>query len=252
MKTIAWDIWLYCNYNCKFCNTKTKNMPTKIYDAEEIFTVWKNIYYKYGKCKICVTGGEPLLYPNINLVLEKLSAIHYIHITTNLSMNIDFLSNKKINRDNIFFNVTFHPFYENVSLFVLKLLKLREYKYKLSVCYMNDRFQLLEFLNYKKFFLKNRFDISLVSSINSDKNYNILNKFIDNISISLYNKEVNNDLKKKICNAGTNYVCIDELGNAYSCSIMKYKLGNIFDNSFRFINKNIECNKECIIFENQY
>jgi len=252
MKTIAWDIWLYCNYNCKFCGTKTKNIPKKIYSAEKIFTVWKNIFDKYGKCKICITGGEPLLYPNINLILEQLSSIHYVHVTTNLSMDIDFLSDKKINRNNIFFNVTFHPFYENINLFILKLLKLKEYKYKLSVCYMNDQFQLMEFLNYKKIFEKNKFDISLVSSLNQNKNYNILNGFIDNSSISLYNKKIDNNVNNKICNAGVNYACIDEFGNAYSCSVVKNKMGNIFNDSFCFANEKIKCNEDCIIFENQY
>jgi hypothetical protein len=110
----------------------------------------------------------------------------------------------------------------------------------------------MEFLNYKKFFLKNNFDITLVSNININKNYNILKNFIDNDSISLYNKKINTELNNKMCNAGTNYACIDELGNAYSCSVMKYKLGNLYDNSFSFISKSVECNKECVILENQY
>ena len=49
MKTIAWDIWLYCNYDCKFCNTKSNNLPIKIYSVDEIFKAWKYIYDKYGK-----------------------------------------------------------------------------------------------------------------------------------------------------------------------------------------------------------
>ena len=106
MKTFAWDIWFYCNYNCKFCTTKTKVFPEKIYKAEDFFKFWKNIYDNYGKCKICITGGEPLLYPNINLIISKLASIHYVHITTNLSMNIDFLSNKNI----IIFSVLFKKY----------------------------------------------------------------------------------------------------------------------------------------------
>ena len=252
MKIFAWDIWLYCNYNCKFCNTKTKKLPTKVYGVDEIVSAWKHIYKKYGKCKICITGGEPLLYPDINSIIEKLSEIHYVHITTNLSVDVSFLLQKIINRKNIFFNTTYHPYYVYIDKFVKKLLKLKEYGYRISVCYMNDTFQLLEFYNYKKFFNKYGFDISLVSNINLNKNYSILKTFIDNNSIKLYNNNLENCANNKVCNAGTNYACIDDKGNAYTCSVMKVNLGNIFNNNFNFVDKNIECNKKCIIFENKY
>lgn len=253
MKTIAWDIWLYCNYDCKFCSTKTKTLPAKIYSVDEILNAWENIYKKYGKCKICITGGEPLLYPNINLIIENLSKIHYVHLTTNLSLDINWLSNKVIDRENIYFNVTYHPYYIDINKFVKNLLKLKEYGYRISVCYMNDIFQLLEFFNYKKIFNKHGFNINLVSSVNLNKNYSILNAFIDNNSIKLYNNKLGDSVNNnKICNAGINYACVDEKGDAYSCSIMKIKLGNIFNNSFNFINKNIKCNKNCVIYENKY
>lgn len=252
MKTIAWDIWLYCNYDCKFCNAKTKNLPAKIHNVDEIFKAWENIYKKYGKCKICITGGEPLLYPDINRIIERISSIHYVHITTNLSPDIDFLSNKNINKKNIFFNATFHPCYIDIKNFIDKVLKLKKYGYEITVCYMNYVFQLAEFLNYKKIFNKYGFNMSLVSSFNSNKNYKILAGFIDNNSINLYNDKIGGFNNNKVCNAGVNYACVNENGDAYSCSVMKVKLGNIFSNDFNFLNKSVECNKNCIIFEKQY
>ena len=117
---------------------------------------------------------------------------------------------------------------------------------------MNDIFQLTEFLNYKKIFNNYGFNMSLVSSFNLNKNYKILTGFIDNNSINLYNNKTSEKSGNKTCNAGVGYACVDENGNAYSCSVMKVKLGNIFSDEFAFINKNIECNKNCIIFEQQY
>ena len=247
MKTFAWDIWLYCNYDCKFCNTKTKILPVKTYDINTIFNAWQNIYNKYGKCKICITGGEPLLYPNINLIIEQLSSIHYIHITTNLSMDINFLSNKNINRDNIFFNITFHPFYENINSFISKLMKIKEYEYNFSVCYMNDDFQLMEFNNYKRLLKQHNIDITINDSL-TQKN-KILKKVIDNNCIRLYNYIIET---KGICNAGVGYACVDHLGNVYSCSVMRKEMGNIFNNTFSFFDEHIICNKECKLFENKY
>lgn len=247
MKTFAWDIWFYCNYDCKFCNTKTKILPVETYDADKIFDAWHNIYNKYGKCKICITGGEPLLYPNINLVIEKLSSIHYVHITTNLSMDIDSLSNKNIDRNNTFFNVTFHPFYENIHSFISKLLKLKKYGYAFSVCYMNDDFQLMEFNNYKKLLKQHNIDITINDSL-YQKNQK-LKKVIDNNSIRLYNYIVE---PKEICNAGVSYACVDFLGEVYSCSVLRKRMGNIFNNTFSFFDEHITCNKECKSFENKY
>jgi len=252
MKTLAWDIWLYCNYDCKFCNTKTNIFPEKIHSVEEIFNSWENIYEKYGKCKICITGGEPLLYPQIDSVIEKLSTLHYLHITTNLSMDVDFLFKINIDKKNIFFNITFHPFYTNINELVFKLLNLKKYGYKFSVCYMNDNFQLFEFLNYKKFLNKYKIELSLSSNTNSNIQPKILNNFVDNNSISLYNNKCMNLATKNKCNAGINYACIDSLGDVYSCSINKIKMGNIFNNTFCFLDKNIDCYKECKLLENKY
>ena len=139
-----------------------------------------------------------------------------------------------------------------MNSFVNKCLTLKKYGYKISVCYMNDNNQLLEFFNYKKTFNKLGFNASLVSSFNFNKNCRILNDFIDNNSIKLYNNNSNNSINNKECNAGINYACVDTNGNIYSCSVIKIKLGNIFNNNFDFMNKNIDCDKKCIIFENKY
>ena len=142
--------------------------------------------------------------------------------------------------------------YDNIQCFIQKILKLKRYGYNLSICYMNSEFQLAEFLNYKKFFNGYGFDINLVSSVNLNNNYKLLKNFIDNNSISLYNNKDNGVIEKKNCNAGIDYACIDEFGNAYSCSVMKIKLGNIFNNNFNFLKEHINCNNICKIFENKY
>ena len=49
MKSIAWDIWLYCNYNCKFCNSKTNIIPNVLRTFEELTDVWEKVYEKYLK-----------------------------------------------------------------------------------------------------------------------------------------------------------------------------------------------------------
>src|SRR5574344_1107922 len=126
-------------------------------------------------------------------------------------MDINFLFDQNIDKDNIFINVTFIPYYSDFYNFIQKILKIKKYEYKISVCYMNDNYQLTEFLNYKKIFKENDFDISLVSSINPNKNYKIIKNFIHNSSINWYNNyTVEQASKDKVCNAGINYACVDE------------------------------------------
>lgn len=252
MKTIAWDIWLYCNYDCKFCVTKSKLFPEKIYDVDEILNAWANVYNKYGRCKICITGGEPLLYPNFNLIIKKLSDIHNLHITTNLSPDIGFLSDRNIGRDNVFFNITFHPYYTDIKTFIDKLLQLQKYKYDFSICYMNDKFQMSEMLNYNKIFNEYGFKLVPVSYDNDDKKIKILSKFLYNNFIEEYDNMTDSFKNKTLCNAGVNYACVDKDGNGFSCSVLKRNLGNIFEKTFSFSDARISCIEKCRLYENKY
>ena len=252
MKTFSWDIWLYCNYDCKFCVTKTKVLPEKIFNVNEIVDAWTQIYSKYGRCKICITGGEPLLYPDFGLIIKNLLCFHDLHITTNLSMDISFLSDKDIDRDKIFFNITFHPYYTDIKTFVNKLLQLQEYKYDFSVCYMNDKFQMSEILNYNKIFKKYGFNLVPINYDNDNKSAKILNYFLYNDLIKLDYNVTDNVVNKKLCNAGVEYACVDRDGNAFVCSVLRHKIGNIFNDSFSFLDKTTVCNKECKLYENQY
>ena len=252
MKTIAWDIWLYCNYDCKFCVTKSNVFPEKIYDIDEIMSAWANVYNKYGRCKICITGGEPLLYPKFGLIIKKLSDIHNLHITTNLSTDINFLSDKNIGRDNVFFNITFHPYYTDIKTFIDKLLKLQKYEYDFSVCYMNDKSQMSEILNYNKIFNEYGFQLVPVSYDNDDKKIKILSKFLYNNFVEECDNVTDGFKNTTLCNAGVNYACVDKDGNGFSCSVLKRNLGNIFEKTFSFSDARISCIEKCRLYENKY
>jgi MoaA/NifB/PqqE/SkfB family radical SAM enzyme len=50
---------------------------------------WKRIFDKYGEAKIEIVGGEPFIYPNFIELVKRLSSLHLIKITTNLSGNVE-------------------------------------------------------------------------------------------------------------------------------------------------------------------
>lgn len=77
-----------CNLNCSYCDTKWANVPNAKYTemtGDEILSEVK----KSGIKNVTVTGGEPLIQPNIIPLLEMLcSDGRYVEIETNGSADV--------------------------------------------------------------------------------------------------------------------------------------------------------------------
>lgn len=79
-----------CNLNCSFCDTTWANepdVPCEYLSADEIY----NYICSTGITNITLTGGEPLLVPQISILLEKLAKNEklYVEIETNGSVNLE-------------------------------------------------------------------------------------------------------------------------------------------------------------------
>lgn len=87
-----------CNLNCSYCDTKWANVPNAPFiemTADEILSEVK----KNGIKNVTVTGGEPLIQPNIIPLLEMLCGDgHYIEIETNGSADVSEVLKIKENR----------------------------------------------------------------------------------------------------------------------------------------------------------
>lgn len=77
-----------CNLDCSYCDTKWANVPNAKYTemtGEEILSEVK----KSGIKNVTVTGGEPLIQPNIIPLLEMLcGGGRYVEIETNGSADV--------------------------------------------------------------------------------------------------------------------------------------------------------------------
>lgn len=77
-----------CNLNCSYCDTKWANVPNAEYTemtADEI----RSEAQKSGISNVTVTGGEPLIQPNIVPLLETLCGDgRYVEIETNGSADV--------------------------------------------------------------------------------------------------------------------------------------------------------------------
>lgn len=87
-----------CNLNCSYCDTKWANVPNAEYTemtADEI----RSEAQKSGIRNVTVTGGEPLIQPNIVPLLETLCGDgRYVEIETNGSADVSEVLKIKGNR----------------------------------------------------------------------------------------------------------------------------------------------------------
>lgn len=87
-----------CNLNCSYCDTKWANVPNAPFTemtGDEILSEVK----KSGIKNVTVTGGEPLIQPNIIPLLEMLCGDgHYVEIETNGSADVSEVLKIKENR----------------------------------------------------------------------------------------------------------------------------------------------------------
>ncbi len=87
-----------CNLNCSYCDTKWANVPDAPYTemtADEILSAVR----KSGIRNVTVTGGEPLIQPNIIPLLKMLCGDgRYVEIETNGSADVSEVLKIKGNR----------------------------------------------------------------------------------------------------------------------------------------------------------
>ncbi len=77
-----------CNLNCSYCDTKWANVPNAEY-TEMTEDEIRSEVQKSGISNVTVTGGEPLIQPNIVPLLETLCGDgRYVEIETNGSADV--------------------------------------------------------------------------------------------------------------------------------------------------------------------
>lgn len=92
-----------CNYNCRYCFAEgEKDKNDRVLPVENLKKILK-VAKEFGINKIKLTGGEPLLYPQIEELLNYIRKIEipYVDLTTNISMltekNLKLLNKYNVN-----------------------------------------------------------------------------------------------------------------------------------------------------------
>ena len=245
-----------CNYSCPYCAIQAQKCDEKFpKESEHPWTDWVEALDEFPSAFISISGGEPLLYPNLVQLINNLSKKHVVGgITTNLSLPIDNLSN--ISNKNIDISVSFHSYFvKDASLLKAKILKLKEYGFNVSVNFVAypKKLHLIEELST---FSKKEVEVPF-NVIPYEETANTIHSytkeeteiFKNYASDVLHLQHDFNNHELKICRAGSKYFQIVPNGNVYPCSVGLYKdlcLGNMFDGSFTPLDKLRICSEPCI------
>ena len=81
---INWRVNQICNFRCVYCDSSRNSINQYNIYSDRFEHFFRNTDKTY---LICMTGGEPFLYPRYVELCEKLTSKHYLGVFTNLSSN---------------------------------------------------------------------------------------------------------------------------------------------------------------------
>lgn len=131
-----------CNYNCKYC---TQNRKTeKEFDIQKFLEFTINNEKNINTDVLYISGGEPMLYLDKNMVEILLRYYGELKITTNFSKNIDDI----LVRGRIKFITSYHSLGRDKFdySFVRKLLKYKDYVAGISFVLEKDNYYHFQYL----------------------------------------------------------------------------------------------------------
>lgn len=272
---ITWLINNKCNYRCSYCLNSFAEPPGfKILTPEEWFSVWKNIYDRYGTVSIQITGGEPTVYPDFFQIIQLISKMHNIDLQTNLFFEPEELI-EKVSADHLSrIGASFHPELCRFEIFLEKIVKLRDSGYKIEINYVayppildkaegyinkakekQIQFSVISFQgeyagkrypeNYsdKERELLKRLNVSSGESAEAMADWDVQKKRIGDIEES--------EIPLRVCRMGQMYTWIKPDGEALRCCKSPMVLGNIIAGTFNLLDDALPCNiKNCICWRN--
>lgn len=255
----SWDLHYRCNYRCPYCWFHEKWQDLKkqnqYFSVEEWFERWKHIYDKYGSVKIDVLGGEPFIYPDFVELIKRVSSLHRLVITTNLSVDIEDFCNK-VDPLNVTINPTFHPLFSDLGNFLNRAVMLKERGLTKTVLYLAYPPQVDKIPYYKRIFEEKGLCFSVLTYWGTHKGVSYPGGYTEKerrlIGESLASRAGENfqvspkEVKGRLCNAGHTYAVIQGSGNVLRCGggLTNENIGSFFDKDFRLQNSPSPCNAE--------
>ena len=255
-----WDIHWKCNYRCPYCwfyekwdDLKGQNLYLGI---EKLLKFWQNIYSKYGKVKIAITGGEPFLYPDFINLIKQLVKLHKLEIVTNLSVDLTNFMNEN-NLEDLDIRPSFQPGFADFEKFVEQVVILKKKKPHQEVSIVAWPPYIKELKSYDDKFSK--FGIKIFTQPffgeyngirypegYTDKEREIIGPSLGSRGGESFKPELVST-KGKLCAAGQRYAVIHPHGKILRCGGLnssdqdKMVIGNLGDENFQLLSEPAPC-----------
>lgn len=254
----AWDIHYRCNFRCPYCwfyKDWARLASRSLYlSPDKWMEHWSRIHDKYGEVRIEIVGGEPFIYPDFIELVKRLSYIHSVKVTTNLSGNIkQFI--KEISPERVDLDLNFHMLFIDLEIVIEKTLLLKKAGFKAGICFLAYPPQIKHIERLRKRFTDEGINFALAAfwGEHDEKQYpaaytkeekEMLRFSMGDVDRAIYHIEGISP-KGKLCNAGYNYADIQGNGNVVRCAQLGNKsIGNITDKDFSLFEGPLACESE--------
>ncbi|MFC2061722.1 hypothetical protein ACFLUV_04350, partial [Elusimicrobiota bacterium] len=237
-------------------DTKWEEMDkfNKYISLDEMLKIWQRLHDLYGECHIMITGGEPGLYPNFIELVDELSKIHTIKVTSQLSGDM-YTFARKLNPKRIELDMNFHPMESKLEPFLRKVLTLKKHGFSGGVCYLAYPPQMDKIQYYQEKFESKGINFALAAFWGnyqgkdypqgySEEEREMIAPYIGDVDRIKYHLE-GKKTKGKLCRAGYCYASIKADGKVTRCGPLSDKsIGNIFDKDFKLHDQPMPCEAE--------
>jgi MoaA/NifB/PqqE/SkfB family radical SAM enzyme len=258
MIKFAWDMHYKCNFRCPYCwfyKDWARLSGRNLYLSPDQWLVhWKRIYDRYGEVKIDMVGGEPFVYPNFTELVKKLSSIHLVKITTNLSGDVERFA-REIDPRRVDLDLNFHILFIDLETVIKKTLILKKAGFKVGICYLAYPPQMFMIKRLSARFKQEGINFALAAFWGeyngkqyplsyTEEEKEILRPYLGDINRVTYHLNAQSP-KNKLCRAGFKYADIQADGNVVRCSPLADKsIGNILDKDFKLFDSPRPCDSD--------
>jgi organic radical activating enzyme len=137
---IMWRVNQLCTFTCTYCDPSLYSLDKNNKYSDKIESFFENTDRTF---LLCMTGGEPFLYPNFVELCEKVTKNHYLGIFTNLTVNNVFDFALRVDPQRVeFINCAVHmkerEKRNKVEDFITKFLHLRQKGFNVVATIVGD------------------------------------------------------------------------------------------------------------------
>jgi MoaA/NifB/PqqE/SkfB family radical SAM enzyme/uncharacterized protein (UPF0335 family) len=248
-----------CNYNCTYCFSykPTRKSEYRKHTAIEWENALYSIYQEYDKCRVTLTGGDPLLYNDaVDLVINA-TKYHYVSVGTNLSIGEEALRRiaSESNLENLFISSSYHLEHSPIDIFIDKIMLLKSHGvgvYSSAVAYPGF---ITEMPKIKKKFEEMGLGIAFYPYMGMYEGRTFPSEYsTEELSILKelpgWHLIIDNNPNGKIelprskgilCYTGVKFIFVNPEGEVRRCVKVYQTLGNVFGNRFSLLKKPEPC-----------